>query len=284
MTIPGEIGQNEAGMRRRIARMRANKPINGRIILDCNAETINKFCDEGIASGRITQTSSVMSWMDRLRAVDLWISKPFLEMTKEDYVDFFANRVKAGSRSSYARIIRGFCNWLYDLPNKTYPPCIDWIGAPPQIGSKIMPKDILNAEEIKAILRACDTQDKARFGIHIESGARNNEVHFIQKSDLESTMFMGRFGYRLTLYSNPLSRTKAGAGSFRVVPIVIMAPYVTDWINMHPNWNSQPDPYLWCNSYCKKKLGNERTWYRKIKRIVARSGVTKNVYPDLATT
>ncbi len=105
------------------------------------------------------------------------------------------------------RIVKRFYRWLFDLPERTYPHSVKWLGSPGKPESKVTKADLLTQEIILALLRASNTQSRARIGVHFDSAGRAHEIHDLRKNDVE----LDSLGYRITLRGRPGSQTKEGS-------------------------------------------------------------------------
>ena len=266
----------EATILRSNAKMRANLPINGRVILDCQAKTINEWIDKDIASGQITQPTTVNNRYRLMRDVALWIPKPFIEYVDADYLDFFSNRCPPGSRSAYIMIVKAFERALHNLPvsrmGGKLPPCISWIGMTPQNKNTLTPDDLITEEEMLTLLRGAAPQMAAWVAVLWETGGRLSEVHRLKCSDVEVTPW----GHRVTLKGKPRSKTKGGV---RTNPMAKLSPYLTGWLNIHPFRNQNPDAPLWLNNIDRTGAGTSGNFPRKLSRLTRRLGIKKNITP-----
>lgn len=272
---------SQAMRQRSIDKIRANLPIpspDGPVLLPCQSEKINRFDDEGVAANAITQISTRLTFLHILRHLGLQFPKPYKDITKEDYVKYFSQKVSTNTKRGRVRIIKRFNRWLWDLPERTYPECISWIGKPPRPVSHITAADLLTEEEMLALFRAADVQSRARMGVLYDTAGRNAEVFYIRKEDVQET----NYGFRITLKSREGSITKGG-GSFgnRTVPLVKSRKYLTNWLNIHPTWHTSINPSLWANNFTNEELKFEGSFTQKLKRIAKKAEITKNLHPHL---
>lgn len=272
---------SQAMRQRSIDKMRANLPIpspNGPVLLSCQSETINRFDYEGVAANAITQLSTRVNFLHILRHLGLMFPKPYKEITKEDYVKYFNQKVATNTKRGRVRVIKRFNRWLWDLPERTYPECISWIGKPSKPVSHITAADLLTEEDILALYKVADVQSRARMGVLFDTAGRNYEVFNLEKRDVQKTSY----GFKITLKCREGSITKGG-GSFgnRTVPMVTSHKYLTAWLNEHPTWETSFNPPLWVNPFTGEELEDEGAFRKKLKRISKKAKVTKNVHPHI---
>jgi len=201
--------------------------------------------------------------------------KPFVELTKEDYIEYFSQKCAPNTKICRLRKIKRFDRWLHDLPKGEYSAAIAWMPTPDKPGPSITAADLFTEEEMLAMYRVADGQSRARIGILFDTAGRNFEVFYLRKQDIQKTYY----GFKITLRSREGSKTKRGTYGHRTVPLVNSRKYLTNWINNHPSWNVSSNPSLWVSSLSGKELKHESNFSTQLKKIAIRAGVTKRVTP-----
>jgi integrase/recombinase XerD len=210
-----------------------------------------------------------------------YIRKDFDSATKEELKDIV---MKIDSREdyspwtqhSYRVIIKKFYKWLEYGDNykekMEYPEIVSWLrcGLKKKNQPKVKASDLLTEEEVKRLIEVAEhPRDRAFISMLYELGARIGEIGGLLIKELTRD----KYGYIVDL---------EGKTGHRTPRIVNSDQYVTVWLNVHPLWSKQDAP-LWV------MIGN-RTKGRKmayaafralVKRLVAKAGVKKRVYPHL---
>ena len=128
-------------------------------------------------------------------------------------------------------------------------------------------KNLVTVEDVETLIGACqNSRDKAIIAILFESGCRRGELLSCKIEDVEFTSF----GVNLNF-----PKGKTGA---RSVPLVYSSTFLDQWLKDHPTKNK--NAYLITPIHAKdgRQLG-EQGLYTELKKIAARTGITKNVYP-----
>jgi len=179
------------------------------------------------------------------------------ELEKSNYAD--------STRAEMRVTLKKFYNWLRGCEPKTYPPEVSWIRNTRRKGHKL-PEDMLTEEDIKALINATDNfRDKAFVAVLAESGCRISELLGIRIKHVR----FDDYGAQLTV---------DGKTGMRTVRIISSVPYITQWMNEHPN-KDDVDAYLWLS----KRKGNKALSYIRAKMLLRqlkeRCGVKKAVNP-----
>lgn len=171
---------------------------------------------------------SLLSYVDAIRLVSLfgrYIKKPFNEVTKEELKDFFFELHNQGRMQStideYKMKIKRFYQFLYGTDE--YPDVVKWIKVSGKRFKKRTEEELLNRQDIKKMLMACDnSRDRAIIKVLYESAARRSEL---LSCDVRHIL-PDKYGIRLKL---PKSKTEE-----RAVRLIDSVPELQEWLNNHP--------------------------------------------------
>jgi integrase/recombinase XerD len=181
-------------------------------------------------------------------------SKPFKEITREDFLSFLDSHRKIesvdplhkwiGTYNIYRMHLLRFFKWLYypDIePNKRPKPAV--IENIPQLKRKeksiYKPTDLWTAEDDSLFLKYCpNPRDKCYHAISRDSAARPHELLNLRIKDVV---------FKLTpdkkQYAEILVNGKTGS---RPIPLIDSIPYIKDWITNHHPQASNPNSILLC--------------------------------------
>jgi len=188
--------------------------------------------------------------------------------SKEDYSPW--------TKQNYEVIIKKFYKWLKYGDNykerTEYPRIVSWITA--KMKKKDQPRvqasDILTEKEIEKLIDAAEhPRDKAFVSMLYELGARIGEIGSLQIKDVTRD----KYSYIVDIN---------GKTGHRTPRIVMSDPYVTSWLNLHPEKDA-PESALWVmvgqrNKNEKMKYGAFRAL---IQRLRKRAKIKKRLYPHL---
>ncbi|MBA7594647.1 Tyrosine recombinase XerC [subsurface metagenome] len=223
--------------------------------------------------------TSKVSYLDTLVPFYRHVKKSLAEATKGDVQGWIKSerkrqtaRGKIGISPTTLQIhkvhLKTFYRWLNG--GKEAPECVEWIKGTRR--KRDLPaEEILNQEEIRRIIEACDNpRDKAMVAVLYESAARIGEFLSLKIRNVDFDKYGG-----IILLPKNQEGLKTGSRRIRLIDT---APYLQGWINAHPKKND-PDAPLW--------LGNRGTALKitqtqaLIKKYTAKAGVKKRVHPHL---
>lgn len=242
-----------------------------------NAETWNRFYMERRANG--IKESTLKTYREVLSHLDVFLAKPFIEVSKEDMIAFFAelqDRCKPNTIHTWKTRVKFFYNWLYDLDPREYPACVKWMRSTnPARGSKtkgykmpVNPEDVLTQEDVLALIEACDhPRDQALIAVMYETACEPSEA-------LNMKVKSVRFDQQGAVVS------LEGESGVRRIRIVDSVPYIQAWLTVHA-LRKDPEAPLWLI----RKGGHEALGYHGLWRLVtklkARAGLEKPLRPNL---
>jgi integrase len=160
----------------------------------------------------------------------------FEDMDKDDVKDLVAwvqkRDVSDATESAYKQVIKRFWRWLYDKPKGEHPEETEWVNTGTRSSSNKLPQDLLKEEDIEAQIDACkNARDKAFVAVLWETGARIGELIDVTVGDVEDR-------------EHGLQIMVDGKTGPRRLPLVESVPYLSRWLNEHPN--PEKDAPLWC--------------------------------------
>jgi site-specific recombinase XerD len=149
--------------------------------------------------------------------------------------------VMAIQRSDYAEwtkhdlklTIKKFYRWLRG--NGQDPPETAWIKLTMRSCNRKLPDELLTQEDVSNLISACQNpRDRAFIAFLYETGCRIGEA----ASVMIRHVLPHPHGFRVVV---------SGKTGTRRLLVVTSAPYLTDWLNVHPD-RSNPRAYLWVSS------------------------------------
>jgi integrase/recombinase XerD len=209
-------------------------------------------------------------------------NKDFDQVSRDDVqriVTGFLNRnppYSAETLGTYKAILRRFFTWISNpeaFPNvEQAPATVAWIRTTvfKRDKMKLERNDLLTPEDIENLLAVChNPRDKALIAVLWETGGRIAEVGNLQLKHVVKT----QHGYTLDLTGKTGSRN----------PLIISsAPYVSQWLSLHP-FKDNPESPLWVHYQYGKKA--EQLRYDSIRYLLtrhfSRANIQKPFHPHL---
>lgn len=257
-------------------------------IMPVNKELILKFDNEHIANDLKNPTR--MGYLLTLRALGVFVDKPFKQLTREDFIAFLTGlktngykiKTKNGFRKGFYNEssiilfkirIKKFFQWMAGMNRYFYPDSVSFMKTTLRNNNNKLPKDMLTEDEIKKMINVCSfIRDKAIIAVLYESGARMSEFLNLKIGDV----IEDKYGAKLQI---------SGKTGDRVVRIVNSMPYLKVWLNEHPQ-KDDPKAHIWLNvsKYAKVRFMEVLTknGLRSIlQRYADLAGVKKHIHPHL---
>jgi integrase len=133
---------------------------------------------------------------------------------------------------------------------------------------KLTREDLPTDEEIQKLLSACadSTRDKAMFAVHAEAGTRAGELLGFTIKDFT----LDKFGGIIKV---------DGKTGVRPIRIVKSIPYLTKWLNDHPNKDDHNSP-MWVYISLSDTFGqpiNYAGFYNILKKRLRQAGITRRI-------
>ncbi len=227
---------------------------------------------QGISASRIWKYLSILRYIN-----EKYHKKPFDEWGEEDIKIVMATvqqKVRSGEYSEntgyeYKKTLKKFFKWFYGE---------EWSGLKILRGNNKRNKskpDYLTEEEIlKMIEHAKHLRDKALIAVTYEGGLRIGEAANLRIGDI-------------IWFSNANGDLKVkikinGKTGERQIPLVIAAPYLKRWLEIHPR-NDEPEAFVFC-SLSQRNFGEAieyQTFRKIIERAAKEAGIKKRVNPHL---
>ena len=143
---------------------------------------------------------------------------------------------------------------------------------PKKIKDKLTREDLPTDEEVQKILSTCadSSRDKAMLSVHAEAGTRVGELLGMKIKDFTIDKFGGVIKVD-------------GKTGVRPIRIVKSVPYLTKWLNDHPNKDNHDSP-LWVYISLSDTFGqpiNYAGFNNILRKRVRQSGITKRIYSHL---
>jgi len=195
----------------------------------------------------------------------------FRKAREQDLLAFLLNR-KPHTRATYSTRLKAFYRWLLTGKWKRgpYPKIVENLST--TVRKKELPvkspNDILTKEEVLKLIDHADSpRDKCLIAMLYDTATRPGEIVNLRIKDVKLN---GSYG---EVYVN-------GKTGMRRIPLVFSIPYLTKWLNNHPE-KDNPEAKL----FTKIKTGRggeeliEVGLIGLIKRISRKAGINKRIYP-----
>jgi len=137
---------------------------------------------------------------------------------------------------------------------------------------KLTREDLPTDEEVQKLLSACadSSRDKAMLSVHAEAGTRVGELLGLKIKDFTIDKFGGTIKVD-------------GKTGVRPIRIVKSVPYLTKWLNDHPNKDDRNSP-LWVYISLSDTFGqpiNYAGFNNILHKRIRQAGITKRIYSHL---
>jgi integrase/recombinase XerD len=230
-----------------------------------NKELIFKFRDECFSIG--LSVGRVIKYIYYLIKLSHWLGMDFEKAKKED----IKRLVTEIEKCSYADItkmelktcVKKVYKWLRD--SEDYPPEVKWI----KPGSKKIPRiklpdELLTEDDVIKLINATqNVRNKAFVSMLYETGCRIGEILFVRFKHISSDQYGAQV----------LVDGKTGRRRIRIISSV---PYLTEWINKHPQ-KENPGAYVWRGPQDKVLSYGAAT--RILETLAQKARIKKKVNP-----
>jgi len=238
-----------------------------------NKAQILKFLEHIKAENlSLARQVSYVQWMTTI-AANLG-RKSFTQTKKQDVeallAKFNGKAWSEATKENYQEAVKKFWRWLRGLPRGEDPEETEWVKVGGAKGRKIIPEELLTAEEANDIIAAAEhPRDKAYAAVTDESGARPEEILSAKIRQVQFDQYGAVF----------IVNGKVG---YRRIRLIKSAPLLARWLDTHPNRND-PNAPLWVNVGSTRHGGAfDYNAARKVLRELGRkAGVRKRIYPYL---
>ncbi len=239
-----------------------------------NKEVIVAFCKKQLAKGHSYGRVAKVAYC--LRRWAMWLKKPFNNATKDDLIsvvgDLEANvNYKFQTKYDFKTVLKMIYKYVKGNDD-VYPPEITWLRQNMKKQSHKLPEELLSEDEVLKIANAAETiRDKAFILVLYETGCRIGEILSIRIKNLQ----FDQYGAILRV---------TGKTGDRRVRVISSAPVLANWIDIHPYKNDQ-DAVVWYPNATNRKNAKRAIMhgsiYVLIKKLAAKAGVNKRIYPHL---
>lgn len=231
-------------------------------------QKIFEFYQECILRGY--SKARVIIYLRNLEKIAKDLGKPFSVVKKNDVVRLITKLEQRNysewTKKDYKVALRMFFRWLKgDRQTEE----VSWIKVRGSHKHKL-PEEILTAEEVNKLIESAEhLRDKAFISTLYESGCRIGELLCLQIKHVQ----FDEFGAVL------LVNGKTGQ---RRVRVIASEPRLRQWIENHP-LKGNPNAPLWITigTNSRYRVWRYGTVREVIKRIAAKAGIKKRVYPHL---
>ena len=248
-------------------------------ILPVNKNYIADFLDEQKAKG--LRPTTLTKDMYSIWFVGCNLKKDFKQCDKADIIKVCGVIEKQNwsekTKRNHTVIIKKFWKWLEGIEEKkVYPKIVSWINTNEKIKNKKLPEELLSEEDIEKMAQASDSpRDRAFLLLAYESGARIGELLNIK---IKHIVF-NEYGAFVMLN---------GKTGMRRVPIVMSAPALATFIDLHP-FKDNPESYMFLTSYNAMSEGAKGRYVpltyagssKILKTLAKKAGIKKRVFPHL---
>ena len=207
-----------------------------------NLETFLKYNDDMIVHS-ISESTRYKN-LDHFGLLTKILQKDWVDVTEEDLrvlvAEIMIKHGENGKESGYSRVLKISLKAVVrfvKLGSRNKPEdgelsMLKFI-KPKKIQDKLTREDLPTDEEVQKILAVCadSSRDKAMFAVHAKAGTRIGELLGMKIKDF-------------TIDKNGGMIKVDGKTGVRPIRIVRSVPYLTRWINDHPNKDDHTSP-LW---------------------------------------
>ncbi|GEM_PF-3224193 len=242
-------------------------------------KTLGKFADyyglKPSSRGGKIKSRSVVNCLAALRSLGLYIKKPYEKATQQDLINFIkwlADNTAPRTVSNWKVSIRTFYKWMHGVTKPhEFPKIVDHeLLKPERVITTMKPNDLLTRDEVMEMVNACfEPRSKSIIMCLYEGGLRAGELI---SANVDSVAF-DQYGCKFLVEE---SKTKQ-----RQVRLVEAAPFLKQWVNIHPD-KSNPKAPLFCglSAYAGKRLLPQGiNWV--VLRVAKRAGIKKHVHAHL---
>ena len=175
------------------------------------------------------------------------------------------------TKVTYKSMLKSFYRWLKKT-GEDYSEEVKWIKARMKKSEMKLPGEgqLISEEEVRRLIEnASHPRDKAFISVLYESGTRIGELASLQIMNVKKD----KYGMLILV---------TGKTGSRPIRIISSAPYLSSWINMHPNRNVEEAP-LWINlstNYYGSQI-NYQGIRQMLKKLFKNAGINKRFNPHI---
>jgi integrase/recombinase XerD len=215
---------------------------------------------------------SERGYLQQAKMLMLALNKDLEKLTQEDIDNYVSNldqKYKPKTNFERRMFLRNFLSWYSGVEKEDYPLTKGLTLKRPK--DSICSEDILKPEEVLKMIQIADNfRDKCIIIMLYESASRKGEFlqAKIKNVDLSNKEYV--------LFHIPEGKTVS-----RTVALIDSVPYLTQWINSHPDRDNREAP-LFPNqgAWLGRAMGEDGL--KRILKISGRkAGIKKRIYPHL---
>lgn len=237
-----------------------------------NKETMQKYLDSMIA-GETNKTKSNQTIRGNIFALKVlaeWLKQEALtQITKEQLLRFSTDLNGKGNKKStkdmYLLRIKHFLKWLRGEENHAF----NWI-RPPKNKRDLTDTELITPTEIKKLIETCtNSRDKLIISALYESACRITEFANLKIKDIN----IDTYGAKIKV---------TGKTGRRTIRLIDSVPYLTQWLNEHPNKNNiEADLFItFASNYYGEKIHTTHIG-TLLKSSARKANTNKKIYPHL---
>ncbi|MEW6063253.1 MAG: site-specific integrase [Nanoarchaeota archaeon] len=242
------------------------KKIENSAISAANKKIILKFKDNCITNG--LGSARIEKYIQTLYSLALMLKKDFEKAKKQDIIKLVSlieknNKWSDWTKHDYKLTIRKFFTWLRN--SETPPEEVSWIKLKVKNGNHKLPEELLTEEEVKRLIESAkDLRNKALIACLYESGCRIGEILALKLKNIQ----FKDLGAQIIV---------EGKTGMRRVLLISSVPYLSAWVNEHPDKNN-PNAPLWVNKVNHEFL-NYSACASMLRDIAKKAEIKKRVNP-----
>ncbi|MGQ0791286.1 MAG: tyrosine-type recombinase/integrase [Nitrosopumilaceae archaeon] len=219
---------------------------------------------ESLSAGRMAR----YAWI--LKNLAKWLMIDFDKAEKKDIerlvIKIETAEYKPFTKQLYKVTIKKFYKWM--VGGEEYPQTVRWVKTAVKHADSRLPEEILTEEDIKKLIDAAEQiRDKAFISMLYESGCRIKEIALVKLKHV----VLDEYGAQIIV---------DGKTGMRRIRLIASVPYLSAWINVHPQRKDADSPLWICVG--TRDHGKELK-YESIKSLLVsaamKAGVTKRVNP-----
>ena len=144
---------------------------------------------------------------------------------------------------------------------------VEWINTTLKKKHKKLPSDMLNVDDIMKMIEAnTKPRDRAIIAAFWDSGGRVGEIGTWKIRDITS-------------FAHGVKAQMTGKTGSRIVPLVLSAPYITQWLAVHP-MKDDPNAPLWVKQGPSPGHLMYGGMYRVLRESAKKAGIEKKFNPQ----
>ncbi|ADI73072.1 integrase family protein [Methanohalobium evestigatum Z-7303] len=240
------------------------KQIRGETYCEENKNLILKY--KNILFAKSSSPHTVLNYLNNLNQISKMCEKPIENFDKDDIISLLGKIEQSGYKPSTKNLYR--VNLKKFIKDMELDVPTDIIKTGKNSNQHKLPEDLITEHEAKMMIDSTSSlRDKALMSVLYESAARVGDLSELRIKDID---FNKRDGTYLRLDG------KTGA---RRIKLIASTPYITSWLNNHPEKENQNAP-VWLS-----KIKNQPLKYQGVRRVLKiaaeKAQIQKDIHPHL---